>query len=73
MSAFEKINTAAVTRAYRLGWLAWLGANKTVFTAAQTRVEQLNASRQELVNSLIEKGQTVEAQAQRVHQCEGQV
>lgn len=64
MSTFEKFNTATVTRAYRQGWLAWLGANKTAFTLAQSRVEKLNNSRQELMSSLVAKGQDIEDQAQ---------
>jgi len=64
MSTFEKINTATVTRAYRQGWLAWLGANKTAFTMAQSQVEKLNSSSQELMSSLVAKGQDLEDQAQ---------
>ncbi len=64
MTILNKINAETVTGAYRKGWLVWLGANQAAFNLAQNRVEKLNAGSQALVNSLIEKGQTVEGQAQ---------
>jgi hypothetical protein len=64
MTILNKINAETVTGAYRKSWLAWLGANQTAFNMAQNRVEKLSAGGQALVNSLIEKGQTVEDQAQ---------
>ncbi len=64
MTTFNNINAGSVGRAYRKGWLAWLGANKTAFNMAQERVEKLNLSGQDLFSSLVEKGQTVEDDAQ---------
>lgn len=60
----SNINNNPVSRASRLTWLAWLGANKTAFNLAQTGAEKLNASRAQLVTDLVEKGQGVEDQAQ---------
>lgn len=60
----NNLNNNPVSRAYRLGWLAWLGANKTAYNLAQSGAEKLNASRQQWVSDLVEKGQSVEEQAQ---------
>ena len=64
MSTFKNFNTETVTQAYRQGWLAWLGANKTAFTMAQDGVKKLNNNSEELMSSLVAKGLELEDQTQ---------
>lgn len=64
MAIMENIQNSQVVRAYRQGWLAWLGAHKTAFDLAQDGVEKLVNSREQLVEELIQKGETVEDMAQ---------
>ncbi|PCI59057.1 MAG: hypothetical protein COB37_12160 [Kordiimonadales bacterium] len=64
MAILEDIKKSPVVRAYRQGWLAWLGANKTAFDFAQDGAEKFKMSREQFVNELIEKGEELEVQAQ---------
>lgn len=64
MSALETIKNNQVVRAYRQGWLAWLGANKTAFDFAQDGVTKLMSGREQLLEDLIQKGEAVEELAQ---------
>lgn len=64
MSAFETLKNNQVVRAYRQGWLAWLGANKTAFDLAQDGVTKLMSGREQLLEDLIQKGESVEELAQ---------
>lgn len=64
MSALETFKNNQVVRAYRQGWLAWLGANKTAFDFAQDGVTKLMSGREQLLEDLIQKGETVEELAQ---------
>lgn len=64
MAILEDIKKSPVVRAYRQGWLAWLGAHKTAFEFAQDGAQKFKANREQLVKELIEKGEAVEVQAQ---------
>ncbi len=64
MTAIENIKNSQVVRAYRQGWLAWLGAHKAAFDLAQDGVEKLVNGREELVSELVSKGEAVEEIAQ---------
>lgn len=64
MAIMEDIQNSQVVRAYRQGWLAWLGAHKTAFELAQDGVEKLVNSREQLVEELVQKGEEVEGMAQ---------
>ena len=64
MAILEDIKKSPVVRAYRQGWLAWLGAHKTAFEFAQDGVQKIKTNREELVKELIEKGEAIELQAQ---------
>ena len=63
MAILQEIKKSPVVRAYRRGWLAWLGANKAAFELAQDGAEKINSGREQLLNDLIEKGETIEATA----------
>ena len=64
MAILENIQNSKVVRAYRQGYLAWLGANKTAFDFAQDSVSRVLNSRDELVDELVQKGEEVEGYAQ---------
>ncbi len=64
MAIMKDIQNSQVVRAYRQGWLAWLGAHKTAFDFAQDGVSKLMNSREELVEDLVQKGEEVEGLAQ---------
>lgn len=64
MTMMTNIQNSQVVRAYRQGWLAWLGAHKTAFDYAQDGVNKLVNSREELVEELVQKGEEVEGMAQ---------
>ena len=64
MAILENIQNSKVVRAYRQGYLAWLGANKTAFDFAQDSVSRIMNSRDELVDELVQKGEEVEGYAQ---------
>ena len=64
MAILEDIKKSPVVRAYRQGWLAWLGAHKTAFEFAQDGAQKFKANREQLVKELVEKGEAVEVQAQ---------
>ena len=64
MAIMENIQNSKVIRAYRQGYLAWLGANKTAFDFAQDSVNRILNSRDELVDELVQKGEEVEGFAQ---------
>jgi len=68
MALLENIQNSSVTRAYRQGWLAWLGAHKAAFELAQDGVGKLINSREQLVEELVEKGEAVEVKAQELAQ-----
>ncbi|UTW54785.1 phasin family protein [Kordiimonas sp. SCSIO 12610] len=60
MAILENIQDSQVVRAYRQGWLAWLGAHKAAFDFAQDGVEKLMSNREKLVEELVQKGENVE-------------
>jgi polyhydroxyalkanoate synthesis regulator phasin len=60
MAILENIQDSQVVRAYRQGWLAWLGAHKTAFDLAQDGVAKLMNNREKLVEELVQKGENVE-------------
>lgn len=64
MAILENIQNSSVVRTYRQGWLAWLGAQKTAFDFAQDGVEKIMNSREQLVEELVQKGESVEELAQ---------
>ena len=64
MAIMKEIQNSQVVRAYRQGWLAWLGAHKTAFDYAQDGVSKLMNGREELVEELVQKGEEVEGLAQ---------
>jgi polyhydroxyalkanoate synthesis regulator phasin len=64
MVIMENIQNSQVVRAYRQGWLAWLGAHKTAYDLAQDGVQKLMNGREELVDELVQKGEEVETFAQ---------
>ena len=64
MAIMTEIQNSQVVRAYRQGWLAWLGAHKTAFDYAQDGVSKLVNGREELVEELVQKGEEVEGMAQ---------
>lgn len=64
MAILENIQNSKVIRAYRQGYLAWLGANKTAFDFAQDSVSRILNSRDDLVDELVQKGEEVEGYAQ---------
>jgi len=63
MTVMEDIKNSKAVRVYRQGWLAWLGAHKAAFDMAQDGVKQVLASRQQFVDDLVEKGESVEGLA----------
>ena len=64
MAILEEIKKSPVVRAYRQGWLAWLGAHKTAFDFAQDGAEKFKSTSEQFLNDLVEKGEAVEVQAQ---------
>lgn len=64
MAILEEIQNSQVVRAYRQGYLAWLGAHKAAFDMAQDGVQKLMNGREELVEELVQKGEEVETLAQ---------
>ncbi len=64
MALMENIQNSKVVRAYRQGYLAWLGAHKSAFDFAQEGVNKLMNGRDELVEELVQKGEEVEGLAQ---------
>ena len=64
MAIMENIQNSQVVRAYRQGWLAWLGAHKVAFDFAQDGVEKLMANREKLVADLVEEGENAEKMTQ---------
>lgn len=64
MAIMKEVQNSQVVRAYRQGWLAWLGAHKTAFDYAQDGVSKLMNGREELVEELVQKGEEVEGLAQ---------
>lgn len=64
MTVLDTIKNNQVVRAYRQGWLAWLGANKTAYDMAQDGVTKLMSGREQLLEDLIQKGEVVEGLAQ---------
>jgi hypothetical protein len=64
MAILEEIKKSPVVRAYRQGWLAWLGAHKTAFDLAQDGAEKFKSNREQFIQELVEKGQEIEVQAQ---------
>lgn len=60
MTVMEDIKNSKAVRVYRQGWLAWLGAHKAAFDMAQDGVNKVLASRQQFVDDLVEKGESVE-------------
>lgn len=63
MAILEDIQNSQVVRAYRQGYLAWLGAHKAAFELAQSNMNKLMNGRDELFEELVQKGETVEATA----------
>lgn len=64
MALMDNIQNSKVVRAYRQGYLAWLGAHKSAFDFAQEGVNKLMNGRDELVEDLVQKGEEVEGLAQ---------
>lgn len=64
MTVLENIQNSDVVRAYRQGWLAWLGAHKAAFDFANDGVQKMINERGEVVNGLVEKGEGVETMVQ---------
>lgn len=64
MAILENIQNSQVVRAYRQGYLAWLGAHKAAFDMTQEGISKLMNSREEVVADLVEKGEAVEADVQ---------
>lgn len=60
MTVMEDIKNSKAVRVYRQGWLTWLGAHKAAFDMAQDSVNKVLASRQQFVDDLVEKGESVE-------------
>ena len=60
MAIIEEIKNSTAVRVYRQGWLAWLGAHKAAFDLAQDGVGKLVNGRQQLIDELVEKGESVE-------------
>lgn len=64
MAILEEIQNSQAVRAYRQGYLVWLGAHKAAFELAQGGISKLMNSREELIADLVKKGEAVEENVQ---------